>query len=126
MDHEFLEGNKSKPDCTECVRATLRRGLHNNDQGSFTVRIRLRGDPKYIMLPLYKDSTHLRGDPKRSKLRISCSGRALYILSREQPYSSISRITNPISHRDSALSHHDSSLSHHDSSLSHHDSSLSH
>src|ERR1700754_2445869 len=103
------------------VRATLRRGLHNNDQESFTVRIRLRGDPKYIILPLYKDSTHLRGDPKRSKLRISCSGRALYILSREQPYSSISRITNPISHHDSALSHHDSALSHHDSSLSHHD-----
>src|ERR1700744_6344215 len=90
----------------------LRRGLHNNNQGSFTVRIRLRGDPKYIILLLYKDSTHLRGDPKRSKLRISCSGRALYILSREQPYSSISHITNPISHHDSALSHHDSVLSH--------------
>src|ERR1700744_696451 len=107
MDHEFLEGNKSKPDCTECVRATLRRGLHNNNQGSFTVRIHLRGDPKYIILPLYKDSSHLRGDPKRSKLRISCSGRALYILPRGQPYLSISHITNLISHGDSALSHHD-------------------
>src|SRR6201991_5008923 len=94
------------------VRATLRRGHTTMIKLlSFTVRIRLSGDPKYIILPLYKDSTHLSGDPKRSKLRISCSGRALYILLKGQPYSSISRITNPISHRDSAFSHHDSALS---------------
>src|ERR1700754_4429323 len=60
----------------EHVRVTLRRGHTTMIKLlSFTVRTRLSVDPKYIILPDIQGSTHLSGDPKRSKIRISHSGR---------------------------------------------------